>query len=157
MKEGSKYQPLQDYLRSSKQAEVILTFGQIEDIMGDNLPNSARKKKAWWSNRSKGALQALAWMEVEYRVENVDLEQETITFRQPPKTYEVEVVDNTILWNGKLIKALRRHMGLTQAEFAEKLGVRQQTVSEWENGMYEPTRATCKLLDFVARDAEFLN
>ncbi len=155
MKEGSKYQLLQDYLLNSKQGEVILTFTEIEDIMGDILPKSAWENKAWWSNRTKGALQAKAWMEAEYRVENVDFEQETITFRQPPKTYEVEVVDNTILWNGKLIKALRRHMGLTQTEFAKELGVYQQTVSKWENNAFEPTLATSKYLTMFAKQVGF--
>ncbi len=155
MKEGSKYQPLQDYLRGSSQNEIILTFKEIEDIINYTLPKSAWTKKAWWSNRTKGAWQSLAWMEIGYRVENLDLEKETVTFRQPPQKYEVEIVDDTVLWNGELIKALRRHMKLTQTEFARKLGVRQQTVSEWENNVYEPTRASCKLLDFVARDAKF--
>ncbi len=155
MKEGTKYQPLQDYLRNSKQGEVILTFKQIEDIIDDILPKSAWKTKAWWSNRSKGALQAKAWMEAKYRVENVDIEQETITFRQPPKTYEVEVVGDTILWNGKLIKALRRYMGLTQAEFARELGVYQQTVSKWENNAFEPTLATSKYLTMFSKQVGF--
>ena len=155
MKEGSKYQPLQDYLRGSNQKEVILTFQEIEDIMNDTLPKSAWKKKVWWSNRSKGALQALAWMEVGYRVENVDLEQEIITFRQPPQKYEVKIVDGTVLWNGYLIKALRRHMRLTQAEFAKELGVYQQTVSKWESNAFEPTLATSKYLSLFAKQVGF--
>jgi DNA-binding transcriptional regulator YiaG len=47
-------------------------------------------------------------------------------------------------------------MGLTQAQFAEELGVRQQTVSEWEQGLYAPTRATAKHLTLVAERAEFI-
>lgn len=155
MKEGSKYQPLQDYLRGSSQNEIILTFKEIEDIINYTLPKSAWTKKAWWSNRTKGALQALAWMEVGYRVENVDLEQENVTFRQPPQKYEVEIVDDTVLWNGELIKALRRHMRLTQAEFAKELGVYQQTVSKWENNAFKPTLATSKYLTLFAKQVGF--
>jgi DNA-binding transcriptional regulator YiaG len=46
-------------------------------------------------------------------------------------------------------------MHLTQQQFAAVLGVRQQTVSEWEVGAYEPTRATCHHLTLVAERAGF--
>jgi DNA-binding transcriptional regulator YiaG len=155
MREGSKYQPLLEFLRGSNQSEVILTFAEIEALMNDTLPESAKDKRAWWSNRTKGALQASAWMEAGYRVEDVDLIEQRVTFRKPSSDYQVKRKGGTVLWNGALIKALRRHMGMTQAEFAEKLGVYQQTVSQWEKGAYEPTRATSKYLTLVAQQAGF--
>ena len=48
------------------------------------------------------------------------------------------------------IKGLRRHLGLTQAEMAARLGTRQQTISEWEKGMYRPRGASATLLSIVA-------
>ena len=39
--------------------------------------------------------------------------------------YEVE-------WTAEQVKALRDHLGMTQEQLAEELGVRQQTISEWE-------------------------
>ena len=155
MKPDSKYQPLLEFLQQSNQDEVILTFAEIEEIMNDTLPDSARKKRAWWSNRSKGALQASAWMEAGYRVEDVDFEQQRVTFRQPTAKLKVQRMGDTVLWNAQLIKALRRHMGLTQAEFAQKLGVRQATVSQWENSAYEPTLATSKYLSLIAEQVGF--
>lgn len=155
MKEGSKYQPLLEFLRGSNQSEVILTFAEIEALMNNPLPDSAKSKRAWWSNRSKGALQASAWMEARYRVEDVDLDGQRVTFRKPTTGYQVQRVGDTVLWNSELIKALRLHMGLTQAEFAERLGVRQATVSQWENKAYEPTLATSKYLTLIAEQAEF--
>jgi DNA-binding transcriptional regulator YiaG len=47
-------------------------------------------------------------------------------------------------------------MNLTQMEFAGQLGVRRQTVSEWEKGVYEPDRSTCKFLELIAKTANFL-
>jgi len=44
---------------------------------------------------------------------------------------------------------------LTQAKLAKELGVRQQTVSEWEKGVYTPTRAFSKYLTIVAEKASF--
>lgn len=155
MKEGSKYQPLLEFLRGSNQSEVILSFTEIEALMNDTLPDSARSKRAWWSNRSKGALQASAWMEAGYCVEHVDLDGQQVTFRKPTTKLTVQRVGDTVLWKAELIKALRRHMGLTQAEFAERLGVYQQTVSQWENGAYEPTLATSKYLTLIAEQAGF--
>ncbi len=155
MKEGSKYQPLLEVLRGSNQREVILTFAEIEVLMNNPLPDSAKSKRAWWSNRSKGALQASAWMEAGYRVEDVNLDGQRVTFRKPTTDYQVQRVGDTVLWNSELIKALRLHMGLTQAEFAKQLGVRQATVSEWENGVYEPTRSKSKHLELVAQMVGF--
>jgi DNA-binding XRE family transcriptional regulator len=155
MKEGSKYQPLLEFLRGSNQSEVILTFAEIEALMNNPLPESAKSKRAWWSNRNKGALQASAWMEAGYRVEDVALDGQRVTFRKPTTGYQVQRVGDTVLWNSELIKALRLHMGLTQAEFAERLGVYQQTVSQWEKGAYEPTLATSKYLTLIAEQAEF--
>jgi len=155
MKEGSKYQPLLEFLRGSNQREVILTFAEIEALMNNPLPDSAKSKRAWWSNRSKGALQASAWMEAGYRVEDVDLDGQRVTFRKPTTGYQVQRVGDTVLWNSELIKALRLHIGLTQAEFAKRLGVRQATVSQWENKAYKPTLATSKYLTLIAEQAEF--
>ena len=53
------------------------------------------------------------------------------------------------------MQALRRHLGLTQSEFSEELGTRQQTISEWETGMYRPRGASATLLTFIAERAKF--
>jgi DNA-binding transcriptional regulator YiaG len=60
-----------------------------------------------------------------------------------------------IEWNANTIKALRQHMGLTQKEMSEELGTRQQTISEWETGMYKPRGATRTLLNIFAERAGF--
>jgi len=49
-------------------------------------------------------------------------------------------------WNAESIRQARKARSLTQAELAEALGCRQQTISEWELGMYEPKNAYQKLL-----------
>jgi DNA-binding transcriptional regulator YiaG len=53
-------------------------------------------------------------------------------------------------WTPSRIRALRRRLGLTQAEFARELGVRQQTVSEWETGQYGPRGASVRVLGLFA-------
>jgi len=44
----------------------------------------------------------------------------------------------------------------TQQRLAEELGMRQQTISEWETGQYRPRGATVMLLDIVANRADFV-
>ena len=58
-------------------------------------------------------------------------------------------------WDSNNIRALRRHLGLTQSEMADRLGTRQQTISEWELGQYRPRGASATLLSIVAERAEF--
>lgn len=60
-----------------------------------------------------------------------------------------------IVWNAEMVKSLREFMGLTQQQFADELGVRQQTVSEWEVGKYTPRRSMSKYLSLVAERAGF--
>ncbi|MBF2000001.1 MAG: helix-turn-helix transcriptional regulator [Synechococcales cyanobacterium C42_A2020_086] len=155
MRSGSKYQPLQDYLRRSDQQVITLSFAEIEALMQEPLPTSARQQKAWWSNRSSGGLQSKAWMQADYLVKSVDLANEQVTFSKPPRLYHVEQRGDTVFWNGELIKAFRKHLKLSQTEFAELLGVNQATVSQWENNVYQPTRATSKYLSRVAEGCGF--
>ena len=58
-------------------------------------------------------------------------------------------------WDKKSIQALRRHLGITQKEMAEQMGTRQQTISEWEIGMYLPRGASVTLLSIIAEKADF--
>ncbi|OGO39872.1 MAG: hypothetical protein A2147_05660 [Chloroflexi bacterium RBG_16_57_8] len=58
-------------------------------------------------------------------------------------------------WDGQRVKALRQHLGMTQTEMAARLGTRQQTISEWEKGMYQPRGASATLLSIVADGAGF--
>ena len=58
-------------------------------------------------------------------------------------------------WDSDSIQALRLHLGLTQQQLSDRLGTRQQTISEWETGMYRPRGASATLLSIVAEKAKF--
>ena len=58
-------------------------------------------------------------------------------------------------WDKERIRALRRHLKATQQEMAEEMGTRQQTVSEWETGLYRPRGASKKLLSILAERSRF--
>jgi DNA-binding transcriptional regulator YiaG len=58
-------------------------------------------------------------------------------------------------WDAHGVRALRKHLKVSQQKLAGQLGVRQQTVSEWETGMYRPRGASSTLLNIIAERADF--
>lgn len=62
------------------QQKVSLSFEEIEEIIRDKLPLSARKHRAWWSNHLEFSPQARQWWEAGWRVSTVRMMEETVTF-----------------------------------------------------------------------------
>jgi hypothetical protein len=62
---------------------IVLTFEQIEKIIGDKLPDTATKYQPWWGNE-KGNLsrQCGAWMDAGWEVDRVDLNNRIVRFRK---------------------------------------------------------------------------
>ena len=58
-------------------------------------------------------------------------------------------------WDSERVQALRRYLGMTQRELSDRMGTRQQTISEWETGMYRPRGTSAKLLSIIAEQAKF--
>lgn len=56
-------------------------------------------------------------------------------------------------WDAIQVRELRQALGLTQQVLAQELGVRQQTISDWEIGAYAPRGASARLLELVAERA----
>jgi hypothetical protein len=46
---AGKYQRLYEYLEARYADTVVLTFQQVEDILGFALPDRARQEPVWWS------------------------------------------------------------------------------------------------------------
>ena len=57
-------------------------------------------------------------------------------------------------WNASSIKRLRKTLKMSQSDFSKKLGIRQQTVSEWETGAYLPRGGSLTLLNMIAENIE---
>ena len=45
----NKYEPLRDFLTKEKRADFVLSFEEIEDILGFALPRSAQRAE-WWDD-----------------------------------------------------------------------------------------------------------
>lgn len=80
MTDGTKYHPLFEHLLFSGQGHSVMTFKEIEDVLGKPLPPSARQREEWWSNSPNGHSQARAWMRAFYKTSKVDLANETVEF-----------------------------------------------------------------------------
>jgi hypothetical protein len=79
----SRYDGLRTYLSGRSEPQVRLSFAEIERIIGQPLPSSARRHRAWWANERSGShVNARAWLEATppRRTANVDLNAETADF-----------------------------------------------------------------------------
>ena len=81
----SKYEKLLEFLRnvSQTQSSLTLTFSEIEEIISEPLPASAKKYRPWWANEKDGThSQRLAWMNAGWLVDKVDLSFSRVTFKR---------------------------------------------------------------------------
>lgn len=78
-----KYHRLFAYLTDLSSAEWRTTFGEIESILGFDLPPSARRYRPWWANETgKQHSHALAWNAAGWETAEVDMAAETLLLRR---------------------------------------------------------------------------
>jgi hypothetical protein len=91
-KSMNKYQPLTEHLRRQSSSQYPIKFNDIEKIIGGELPPSAFKHRAWWSNNPSNSVMTKAWLEAGWISSNVDLEGKKLVFRRmrgpPPPQIE---------------------------------------------------------------------
>jgi hypothetical protein len=78
----SKYSGLTRYLmfRGSFTRLVRLSFARIDGLIGSNLPMSAYREEAWWSNSSNA--HAKGWLDAGWEVQEVNLKEGVVTFKK---------------------------------------------------------------------------
>lgn len=81
-----KYDPLRRFLENaaSNTSQMTLSFQQIEQILDDALPYTARHQRGWWANevRSGTGPQTPSWLDAGWEVDEVDREQGWVRFRR---------------------------------------------------------------------------
>lgn len=77
----NKYQRLANHLASLSTSPWKATFAEVEAVMGEALPFSAREHRPWWGNSSANS-QSAAWMTVGWKTARVDLAAETVEFHR---------------------------------------------------------------------------
>ena len=79
-----KYYSLTQYLigLNSTQTEVALSFDEIQSILAQGLPASAREHRPWWANQKDNSTrpQAKAWMDAGFEARDVDLVRGRVRF-----------------------------------------------------------------------------
>jgi DNA-binding XRE family transcriptional regulator len=150
----SKYYPLFEYLREQPDSVPLeLSFAEIEAIVGHPLPATASTTRAWWANSPTA--QGRAWREAGWLVDYTDFKEKVVIFRPARITYRVTPIRKSQGWTGEQIKTLREFAGWSQQELADRLAVRQQTISDWEVGNHAARRAMSKLLQMIAEEVGF--
>ena len=83
-----KYDPLCHFLENAASgvSEITLSFSQIEQILGDVLPDTAKYQRMWWANeiRSGTQPQSSSWLNAGWEVDEVEREQKWVRFRRAP-------------------------------------------------------------------------
>ena len=77
---AGKYGRLCEHLRALQETEWRASFAEIEEVLGLDLPASARSRAAWWSNG--GHSQARAWLDAGFRTSELDISRRTVLFRR---------------------------------------------------------------------------
>jgi hypothetical protein len=80
----SRYDGLRTFLSGQSESTVTMSFAEIEEKIGQPLPPSARRYRAFWANdeRSGSHVHARSWLKANppRRTANVDLDAETADF-----------------------------------------------------------------------------
>jgi hypothetical protein len=80
----AEYLSLHKYLDERYANTVVLTFAEIEDLLGFTLPNLARLQKDWWANGDADttpSIQSRSWTEAS-RSAKPNLLAQTVTFER---------------------------------------------------------------------------
>ncbi len=72
-----KYTPLTEWLKGCQEDSVVRTFGEIEEIIGDELPCTAQRYFTFWANWS-----SKAWVEAGFETVMVDRENKKVKFKR---------------------------------------------------------------------------
>ena len=80
--DGGEYRLLYKYLRDRFADRLVLTFTQIEDLLGFALPGPARVQREWWDNaHSDRSTHSDAWT-LAHRTASVNLSAQCVTFER---------------------------------------------------------------------------
>ena len=81
---SGKYLLLYKYLENRYANRVVLTFAEIEDLLGFTLPELARIQQDWWANanpQSTPSAQSRSWLQAS-RTANPNMQAQTVVFER---------------------------------------------------------------------------
>ena len=116
----SKYEPLSETLTKLKADYWRPTFLELERILESKLPASARKNDMWWKAEAGGRhTHAHAWSAAGWKVQDVNIDKEKVTFvrdGQASEGAEDEATRLAEIWRDRANQA--REWGMEQRDAA---------------------------------------
>ena len=91
--DAGEYHLLYTYLHDRFANRVVLTFGEIEDVIGFSLPERARLRLDWWDGTdppSPRTAQASSWT-LAGRTAGVNLVAQSVLFERPAEAHSRQV------------------------------------------------------------------
>ncbi len=122
--QGVNYDRFQHWLEEQgkkKETDIRVTFQDIELLLGDPLPPSAREHRSWWENDYISNKHSLSWLQAGWRVEDVDLTAGEVTF------HRTNDVLHQLFFADLLVRLKAARPGINRAE-------RTQPQSWWDFG-----------------------
>lgn len=89
-----KYIPLANYFDIATQQEITLSFSELENIMGQALPNAAYLNRSWWKKTKPPLSHFLSWTNAGYYVIDVKLGTKVTFSRTQIKTTSNNISKN---------------------------------------------------------------
>ncbi len=122
---GTKYSPLSRYLlrRGKFTDRVVLPIGEIEGIIGNNLPISASRDSEWWNN-TRSTAQGRSWIDIGWSTESVDMNKRTVTFIRTAKP-QPRQIDKTKKKQTEFFKRPLRHVRQKRPLFPSRTRIAQ--------------------------------
>ena len=68
------------FLQKKSQPAIKMSFKEIEEMLEENFPASARKYNAWWSNNPSNNPRTKGWLDTGYITSDLNLPDETVVF-----------------------------------------------------------------------------
>jgi len=101
-----KYIPLANFFEVALQREITLSFGELENIMGQALPNAAYLNKSWWKKTKPPLTHYLSWTNAGYYVIDVKLGTSVTFSRTQMKTTTNSISENDENPSAYIIRAI---------------------------------------------------
>jgi len=145
----SKYAPLTDYLFNiaADCDEIEMTFTEIEQILGTELPITAKSDRTWWANTQRSN-HAKRWLKVGWKIFRVDFKNEIIVFRRFESDNE-EATENIRLSGYAKLKAFfenlptkQKQIALYFSELSEIIGKKLPTTAFHDRPWWANTHAS---------------
>ena len=77
----SKYDALYEHLAAHEGERLVMSFDDVDEVLGCGLPPSGRRHREWWASHDDRHVQARAWLDAGFRADP-DMRERAVTFER---------------------------------------------------------------------------